>query len=79
MNTWNLQNMKNQHIINCLRAHDFNRTHTAKALGIGIRTLQRRLITLGLNNCFNEEAFALLQERRSALINTHDEEPPFAI
>ena len=37
-------------ILGALYAHNGNRTTTAKALGIGIRTLQRKLIQYGVNN-----------------------------
>lgn len=37
-------------LIKALEYHDGNRTHTAKALGIGIRTLQRHLRKEGLEN-----------------------------
>jgi transcriptional regulator of acetoin/glycerol metabolism len=30
-------------ILETLKGHDFNRTYTAKTLGIGIRTLQRKI------------------------------------
>ena len=30
-------------IVATLQAYNFNRTHTAKALGIGLRTLQRKI------------------------------------
>ena len=35
-------------IVETLRAQNFNRTHTARTLGIGIRRLQRKLKQYGL-------------------------------
>lgn len=37
-------------IVQTLQQKKFNRTHTAKSLGIGIRTLQRKLKQYGLQN-----------------------------
>ena len=38
-------------ILETLKQKSFNRTHTARALGIGIRTLQRKLIILTGTYC----------------------------
>ena len=37
-------------ILETLRQKNFNRTHTARALGIGIRTLQRKLKRYGASD-----------------------------
>jgi DNA-binding NtrC family response regulator len=37
-------------ILETLRRTNFNRTHTARALGIGIRTLQRKLKRYGASD-----------------------------
>jgi len=37
-------------LVNALEFHNGNRTHTAKALKIGIRTLQRNLKRYGMEN-----------------------------
>ena len=37
-------------ILETLKQKSFNRTHTAKALGIGIRTLQRKLKRYGASH-----------------------------
>ncbi len=37
-------------ILQTLQRKNYNRTHTAKCLGIGIRTLQRKLKQYGLQN-----------------------------
>lgn len=39
-----LSEVEKQHILQVLESNKFNRTRTAKDLGIGIRTLQRKLI-----------------------------------
>ena len=38
-----LKDIEREVILETLRQHGENRTHAAKALGIGIRTLQRKL------------------------------------
>jgi DNA-binding NtrC family response regulator len=45
-------------ILKALEYHNGNRTHTARGLGIGIRTLQRTLKKLGLENHLKERAEA---------------------
>ena len=42
-NMWKLEEMKRNHILLCYEYHNKNKKHTAKALGIGLRTLQRKL------------------------------------
>ena len=51
--SWNIRELERLHIIQCLMEHDYNRTHTAKALGIGLRTLQRKLYQYNLNAVFS--------------------------
>lgn len=36
------------HILITFSKYNYNRTHTAKALGIGLRTLQRKLTKYGV-------------------------------
>jgi len=38
-------------ILQTLKRHSQNRTHTARALGIGIRTLQRKIKQYGADTC----------------------------
>ena len=38
-----LKDMEKQIILQTLKRENYNRTHTAKVLGIGLRTLQRKL------------------------------------
>lgn len=38
-----LARIEKHHILIALEAHKYNRTRTAKTLGIGLRTLQRKL------------------------------------
>lgn len=45
-------------ILNTLRLKRYNRTHTAKTLGIGVRTLQRKLKRYGLAHLDNENQAA---------------------
>ena len=41
---WNLESQIREMIINCLVAHKGNRTKSAKALGISIRTLRNKIV-----------------------------------
>lgn len=43
-----LEEIEKQAILVTLRLKDNNRTHTAKTLGIGLRTLQRKLRQYGI-------------------------------
>lgn len=45
-----LEIIEKRHILYVFGQLCFNRTHTAKALGIGVRTLQRKLIQWGLQD-----------------------------
>ena len=51
-------------ILTTLRAKGFNRTHAARTLGIGIRTLQRKLKAYGTHHeageHFGEESSSIL-------------------
>lgn len=40
---WNLERYEKGHILSCLYSRKGNRTRAAKALGISVRTLQRKL------------------------------------
>lgn len=44
-----LANIEKFYILIRLHEHNGNRTHTAKSLGIGLRTLQRKLHAYGLS------------------------------
>ena len=46
---WNLRldEIEKQAIIETWKRLNYNKTHTAKALGIGIRTVQRKLLSYG--------------------------------
>lgn len=43
-----LDEVTKEHILRILAANSYNRTHTARQLGIGLRTLQRKLIKYGV-------------------------------
>ena len=43
-----LREMEREHIRRTLLRHDGNRTHAARSLRIGVRTLQRKILTYGL-------------------------------
>lgn len=45
-----LDEMERVVILETLKLKNFNRTHTAKTLGIGIRTLQRKLKKYGVQS-----------------------------
>jgi hypothetical protein len=45
-----LAEVEKRFILKKLAQCNYNRTHTAKALGIGLRTLQRKLKIYGLSN-----------------------------
>lgn len=45
-----LADIEREFILWALEEHKYNRTHTAKALGIGLRTLQRKLKKYGAEN-----------------------------
>lgn len=45
-----LKEVERRFILKKLTHCNYNRTHTAKALGIGLRTLQRKLQSYGLSN-----------------------------
>lgn len=45
-----LADVERDFILWVLKEHKYNRTHTAKALGIGLRTLQRKLKQYGAEN-----------------------------
>lgn len=47
-----LKDVEREHIVAVLELKRGNRTHTARELGIGIRTLQRKLERYGLKNYF---------------------------
>lgn len=49
MNTENLYEFEKRHILFVLDKMDGNRTRTAEALGIGLRTLQRKLRKWGVS------------------------------
>lgn len=40
---WNLEDLKHKHIVECLEAHSWNKTQTASALGVCIKTLRNIL------------------------------------
>lgn len=42
-------------LIEALKFHNGNRTHTARGLGVGLRTLQRHLKAAGLSNYLKDE------------------------
>jgi len=62
---WNLRLRKYEIIIDCLKAHHWNRTHTAKALGIGIRTLQRHIAKYGLTDCYSDELYEIVVNKQA--------------
>lgn len=43
---WDLEDMEHSFILECLEHHNLNRTHTAAALGIALRTLRNKLIIM---------------------------------
>ena len=45
------------HTILMLNEHNWNRTHTSKALGISLRTLQRNMQAWGIDQIFSTEAY----------------------
>jgi DNA-binding NtrC family response regulator len=45
-----LKDIEKHVILETLKHHRYNRTHAAKTLGIGVRTLQRKLKGYGLPN-----------------------------
>ena len=45
-----LKDIEKHVILETLKHHRYNRTHAAKTLGIGVRTLQRKLKSYGLAN-----------------------------
>lgn len=49
-----LREVEKEHILKVLAYKKYNRTHTARELGIGIRTLQRKLKRYGVAEYFGE-------------------------
>lgn len=45
-----LAEVEKEHILFALKQNDFNRVRTAKAIGCGVRTVQRKLRSYGLEN-----------------------------
>ena len=43
-----MRQFEKQHIISCLRSHNFDKPETAKHLGIGVSSLYRKLEELGI-------------------------------
>lgn len=55
-------------IVDVLVTHKWNRTHASRSLGIGIRTLQRKLKRYGLSQVFSNEQYdALVSPQSSSL------------
>jgi hypothetical protein len=49
-----LAELEAAHIIRTLRECGYNRTHTARKLGVGIRTIQRKLMQYGMQHVFTD-------------------------
>lgn len=52
-----LEEVSKKHIIDVFKRYHYNRTHAALALGIGIRTLQRKLAAYGLSYVYDDEDY----------------------